>query len=178
MKVRVALVPVQLPFSVGPLSPLRSATQEVGVGVGVLVKVAVGIGVVEVAGTLTRAMAAGARVTEKLAPVVKAAPEPGTAETAGLTVPLMEMLVSSWGGEVAPPLVWPAGTRFQMDPAVPGEKPERETVATCWLEKSLLARKTVRLPAASLDAQERTVAAPEVQATRLRPKALESRGYR
>jgi hypothetical protein len=46
-------------------------------------------------GILTITIAPAGRVTAKLAPVVRAFPVPGTAETAGLTVPLMEMLVRS-----------------------------------------------------------------------------------
>jgi hypothetical protein len=46
-------------------------------------------------GTLTITIAPAGRVTAKLAPVVRASPVPGMAETAGFTVPLMEILVSS-----------------------------------------------------------------------------------
>jgi hypothetical protein len=63
-----------------------------------------------------------------------------------------------------------------MVPAALGEKPVREMVMACWLEKSLLAMKTVRLPDESVEAHDRTVAALDVQDTRLRPKTLESRG--
>ena len=126
---------------------------------------------------MTITIAPAGRVTAKLAPVVRARPAPGTAETAGFTVPLMEMLVRSWTGVVAPPFVWPDPTRVQRVPAVPGEKPVSEMVAACWLLKSLFAMNTVRLPPVSVDAHERTVVALEEQDTRLRPKIFERNGY-
>lgn len=63
------------------------------------------MGVELLEGILMSIIPAAGRVTAKLAPVVIELPLPGKAETAGLTVPLMEILHNSWTGEVAPPLV-------------------------------------------------------------------------
>ena len=106
-------------------------------------------------GTLTRTMLAAGTVTEKLAPVVKALPAPGTEATAGFWVPLMLIQRNSWMGVAAPDLVVPAVAMVQMLPAVPGEKPERVMLTVLLLAVSLLTRKMVKFPAASLEAQQR-----------------------
>jgi hypothetical protein len=78
---------------------------------------------------------------------------------------------------VAPPFVWPDPTKVQMVPAALGEKPVREMVAACWVEKLLLTMKIVRSPPVVVEAHDRTVAALDEQDTRLRPNTLERKGY-
>jgi hypothetical protein len=141
--VLVALVPLQVPFSVRELHPFSICMHWVGVGVGVRVKVKVGT-CVPPDGTRTRTMEAAGRVTGKLAPVVMELPVPGMEVTEGNSVPLMVMRRRCRMGVEAPVLVVPELTIVQMLPFVPAEKPLRATLVVTAALGSLLTMNSVR----------------------------------
>ena len=147
-----------------------------GVGVRVGVRVGVLVATPVPAGTLTNTMDALGTVTVKLVPVVMELPVPGMEVTAGFWVPFTLIQRNSWTGVVPPDLVVPAGWRVHKEPAVPAEKPVMDTVTLSSFAKSLLTMKTVRLPEASLEDQQRRLAAFEELDTRFLPKTLERYG--
>jgi hypothetical protein len=115
-------------------------------------------------------MEAGGRLTLK---PLWDVPDPGTAETAGFSVPLTLMWRRCKIGVEPPDLVVPADSMVQRVPLVLTVRPLTEILAVWVVPGLLLQMKTVRLFEESREAQARTSLLSSLQDKSVLPKTLE-----